>query len=119
MLRRFVALLAWLSIAHLTFVGSDFSCATHSGSDSRMQHTMAHHTYDARSADQAREDGAPCQTPMAPVCCQGLTSCFSWLAVIARPSISRIARDGSCMLQIVSKIPPSEIVAPDPPPPRV
>ena len=117
MLRRVAALLTALLMAHLTFVGSDFACAAHPGDTGGVPHAMAHHAGSATPSEDAPTDSAPCRTAATPMCCQGLTSCTPL-------SLTEPARLASAMVatntvpESVRDLPLSEIIAPDPLPPR-
>ena len=119
MLRRFIAALTWLFMAHLTIVGSDFACAAHSGDAAAPSHTMMHHGHASTSSHDARADQAPCRTPAVPMCCQALTSCAATVSLTESHYAQHIARDGTAIPAALSEMPLSQIIAPDPPPPRV
>ena len=120
MIRRVVALLTWLLMANLTLVGREPVCATtHSTHAAGMHHGHMDHEAVHTTSNQAGSDSTPCGTPSLPMCCQALTSCSM---VFSAPD----ARAGNVPHQLsasilvsVSRLPLSEIVAPDPPPPRV
>jgi hypothetical protein len=72
MLRRLVAVVTWFFMAHLTIVGSDLACASHSGDEAAMSNAMAHHEHATPHSEQGRMDDVPCRTPATPMCCQAL-----------------------------------------------
>jgi hypothetical protein len=118
MVRRFVALLIGLFMAHLTIVGSDFACAKHPGDAAGLHHSMAHHEGPAMNIEHAENDDAPCRTPSLPMCCQASTSCAVAVAIAESHSVHQVAARENSLSESVGEIPPSEIIAPDPPPPR-
>jgi hypothetical protein len=118
MLRRVVAMLTVLFTANLTMVGSDFACAEHPGDAAGMHKAMAHREHAAPDVSHAQDDEAACSTPSVPMCCQALTSCAVALSPAASQSMPLSARLAGAVLESVSEAPPSEIIAPDPPPPR-
>ena len=119
MLRRFTAFLTGLFMAHLTVVGSDFACAKHPGDAAGLHHPIVHHEHAATNLGHAENDDAPCRTHSVPLCCQALTSCAVALAITESHFVHQVAGRDNSVSESVSEIPRSEIVAPDPPPPRV
>jgi hypothetical protein len=119
MLRRLVGVLLWVMMAHLTIVGSDFSCASHSGDVAAMSQPMTHHRHAMAGSEQVMIDDAPCRMPTTPMCCQALTSCTAVMSVTQNRSFGCVSVDRSSVPRSASDIPRSEILAPDPPPPRV
>lgn len=118
MLRRLVAVVTWLLMAHFTFVGSDFACAEHSG-DPGVPLAMAHHEHAPPMSKGAATESVPCRTPVVPMCCQALTSCATAFSVTDADRHNHLTADGSVVAERVREMPRSEIIAPDPPPPRV
>ena len=118
MARRFVALLTCLLTLHLTLVGSDSVCAKHTGHSSEMLHGNQHAPQTVRGADQMGANGAPCETPVLPGCCHALTSC-STVSVGESSAPSRVIVERVPIPESANDLPLSEIIAPDPPPPRV
>jgi len=118
MLRRVAALLTGLLMAHLTFVGSDFACAAHPGDTAGVPHAMGHHGHSATTSEGAATESAPCRTPAVPMCCQGLTSCAPVLSLTERAPVAGVIVASKTVPECVRDLPLSEIVAPDPPPPR-
>lgn len=119
MLRRVVAALTWLVMVHLTMVGSDFICAAHSGDAAAPPHAMTHHEHASTSPHEARADQAPCRTPAIPMCCQALTSCAAALSLAESQHSNVIARAQRVVPTALGAMPLSQIIAPDPPPPRI
>jgi hypothetical protein len=117
MVRRLAALLTALLMAHLTFVGSDFACAAHPGDTAGMPHAMAHHA-EAATTSEVATDGAPCRTPAVPMCCQGITSCGPVSSLMETARLAGVIVASKIVPESVRDLPLSEIVAPDPPPPR-
>ena len=118
MLRRLVAVLTWMLMAHLTIVGSDVACASHSGDVAAMSHAMSHHQHAMPRSEQARMDDAPRGTPATPMCCQALSSCTAVMAVTQARPLGYGGTDRRVILRSGSDMQLSEILAPDPPPPR-
>jgi hypothetical protein len=118
MLRRLAALMTGLLMAHLTFVGSDFACAVHPGDMAGVPHGMAHHGHSATTSGTAATESAPCRTPVVPMCCQGLTSCAPMLSLTEAAPAARVMDATKTVSESVRDLPLSEIIAPDPPPPR-
>jgi hypothetical protein len=118
MVRRCFALLTWLFMAHLTFVGGDLACANHPGDTAGMHHATAHHEHAASNPEHAENDEAPCRTPLIPMCCQALQSCTVVVVMVEAGSVHRVSIARASASPSESEIPPSEIIAPDPPPPR-
>jgi hypothetical protein len=118
MLRRFAGLLTGLLMAHLTFVGNDFACAAHPGDTAGVQHAMAHHGHSATTSENAATENVPCRTPAVPMCCQGLTSCAPVLSVTEAAPVAHVMDASKTVPESVRDLPLSEIIAPDPPPPR-
>lgn len=119
MVRRFVAILAGLAMAHLTFVSEDFACAKHTGDAVSAHHAMAHREHRAATnVAHAGNDDAPCRTPLVPMCCQALTRCTVAVAIVESQSVHQLPQSDDSVSVSVREIPPSEIIAPDPPPPR-
>jgi len=119
MLRRVAALLTGLLMVHLTFVGSDFACAVHPGDTAGVPHAMAHHGHSATTSENAAAERAPCRTPAVPMCCQGLASCASVLSMTEAARVAGVTVTKNTLPESVRDLPRSEIIAPDPPPPRV
>src|SRR5690349_20966761 len=117
MLRRVVALITLLFTANLTMAGSDFTCAEHSGHVAGHA-TMAHHEHAPSGVPGADKNEAPCRAPAVPMCCQAVASCAVALSPASTPPLLRTPRLAGSVLASVSEAPPSEIIAPDPPPPR-
>ncbi|MFL5612458.1 MAG: hypothetical protein ACJ796_02220 [Gemmatimonadaceae bacterium] len=118
MLRRLAALITGLLMTHLIFVGSDFACAAHPGDTAGVRHAMAHHGHSATTSETAATESAPCRTPAAPMCCQGLTSCAPLLSLTEAAPVARVIDASKTVPESVRDLPLSEIIAPDPPPPR-
>lgn len=118
MARRFVAILTCLMTLHLTMVGGDSVCAKHAGHLSGMQHGNEHAPQAGPGADQMGANGAPCETPILPTCCHALTSC-STLSMGVSSAQSRVIVERVPVPQSANDLPLSEIITPDPPPPRV
>src|SRR6059058_5552944 len=118
MLRRLAGVLTGLLMAHLTFVGSDFACAAHPGHAAGVPHAMARHVHSATTSEDAATDSGPCRTPAVPMCCQGLTSCAPMLSLTKLASFAGVIVLSNTVPEGVRDLPRSEIVAPDPPPPR-
>jgi hypothetical protein len=108
-------------------VSSDAACATHMsdahahgasmsmGSGSMGGGSMGS-MHEHRGAVQ--EPQAPCDTPVQPNCCQALASCATVFAVgRASAAAHRPERAGIAATQL--RIPLSELIAPDPPPPKI
>ena len=119
MLRRIVAALTWLFMAHLTIVGSDLTCAAHAGDAAAPPHAMMHHGHPSTGSHEARADQAPCRTPAIPMCCQAITSCAAALPLAESQHSTVIAREGTALPATLGEMPLSLIIAPDPPPPRI
>ena len=117
MLRRFVALITLLFTANLTMVGSDFVCGEHSG-DVAGHVAMTRHGHATMSGPGEHHEEIPCHTPAVPMCCQALSSCAIALSPAASQSEPLILRLAASVLESRSEAPRSEIIAPDPPPPR-
>ena len=83
-----------------------------------MPHMTAHAEHAAPNVGHPATDAAPCRTPSVPMCCQALQSCTLALAVAASRTLHPIASDDDSIAASRSDLPRSEIVAPDPPPPR-
>jgi len=118
MLRRLAALLTILLMTHLSFVGTDLACAAHPGDSAAVPDAMAHHGHSAMTSESAATDSAPCRTPVVPMCCQGLTSCAPVLSLIEVARAAAAMVTSNTIPERVRDLPLSEIVAPDPPPPR-
>jgi hypothetical protein len=124
--RRLAAVFMAFLMLHLSVVSSDAACATH------MSDTHAHgqgmsmkggNTSGSMNASmQARggavqEPQAPCDTPVQPNCCQALASCATVFAV-GRASAPRQRPERAGVAATELLIPLSELIAPDPPPPK-
>jgi hypothetical protein len=118
MLRRLAALMTGLLMAHLTFVGSDFACAAHPEDMAGVPHGMVNHGHSATTSETAATESAPCRTPVVPMCCQGLTSCAPVLSLTEAARVSGVIVASKTVSESVRDLPLSEIIAPDPPPPR-
>ena len=103
---------------HLTLVGSDSVCAKHAGHSSGMKHGDQRAPQTLPSADQIRANGAPCETSLLPTCCQALTSC-STLSMGEHSATSRVIAERVPLPESANDLLLSEIIAPDPPPPKV
>ena len=84
-----------------------------------MSHAMAHHERATPRSEHVATDDAPCRTPATPMCCQALTSCAAVMSVTQARSFGYVSVVRSAVPRSVSDMPLSEILAPDPPPPRV
>jgi hypothetical protein len=125
--RRLAAVFMAFLMLHLSVVSSDAACATHMsdahahgasmsmGSGSMGGGSMGS-MHEHRGAVQ--EPQAPCDTPVQPNCCQALASCATVFAVgRASAAAHRPERAGIAATQL--PIPLSELIAPDPPPPKI
>jgi hypothetical protein len=125
--RRLAAVFMAFLMLHLSVVSSDAACATHMsdahahgasmsmGSGSMGGGSMGS-MHEHRGALQ--EPQAPCDTPVQPNCCQALASCATVFAVgRASAAAHRPERAGIAATQL--RIPLSELIAPDPPPPKI
>jgi hypothetical protein len=125
--RRLAAVFMAFLMLHLSVVSSDAACATHMsdahahgasmsmGSGSMGGGSMGS-MHEHRGAVQ--EPQAPCDTPVQPNCCQALASCATVFAVgRASAAAHRPERAGIAATQL--RIPLSELIAPDPPPPKI
>ena len=119
MVRRFVAILAGLAMARLTLVGEDFACAKHTADAASVHHAMAHHEHHAATnLGHARNHDSPCRTPLVPMCCQALTTCTVAVAIAESQSLHQLPQNDNSVWVSVGEIPLSDVIAPDPPPPR-
>ena len=80
---------------------------------------MAHHDHAPPNTKGAATESVPCRAPAVPACCQALTSCATVFSMTDAHRHNRLMVDGSVVAERVSEMPRSEIIAPDPPPPRV
>jgi hypothetical protein len=120
--RRFLGLLTWLLVLHLTLVRSDTVCAEHGVGGAHAAQTPAdahdqeHHAVTTGSTGGAED--TPCQVPTRPQCCEALASCTTSL-VASRGSSRLDAYDrGLVILVAGTPIPASQAAGPEPPPPR-
>src|SRR5438270_8419616 len=102
----------------LAFVSSDLTCATHPDHLAGLPHAMAHHAHSATTSHHAATEDAPCRTPAVPMCCQGFTSCAAVLSLTEAVPAARVIEASKTVPESVRDLPLSEIIAPDPPPPR-
>ena len=124
--RRFAALLLTLLTLHLNLLGTDSACAKHGSHGlsvggermqmaSGMSSAMTHTGHLSATKDNAQHE--PCEIPAQSNCCRALVSCsivFSSNDAINAESM----RLHDLIAGSVSRVPRSEIVAPDPPPPK-
>jgi hypothetical protein len=74
--------------------------------------------HDASPGSRPERDEKPCDTPIIPTCCHALASCTGVLSAPESRPLDVSGQQHGSHPQSVSRLPRSEIVAPDPPPPR-
>ncbi len=125
LLRRFTGVLTAACMIHLSVVASDGACATHAGGAHDMAGGMATASGSAEMDTMMSPDSAvgekatshQCETPIQPDCCRALASCSSTFSVTASTAGLPAIQRGE-ILQNVSEMPRSEMVAPATPPPK-
>jgi hypothetical protein len=117
--RRLIGLLVAVLMAHLTFVGADFSCAQHGDRGMISHHEAApSHAAMAMRTTAAAATDQPCQTPTQPECCRAMTSCTISAALGTPDASSERPLSRDVIASALMRIPRSPITAPDPPPPK-
>lgn len=130
--RRITAALATLLLAHMMWVGTGYACsmpemaqgsedmagpAGMNMSSAEMAH-MSMATMMEPSSDAPVHDHESCELPWAPNGCQSMASCAALaLAVLPQP----LQAQASASLRVASHFvltPPSQVRAPELPPPR-
>ena len=84
-----------------------------------MSHAKAHHDHATSGSEHVTADDVPCRTPATPMCCQALISCGAVMSATQARSFGDVGVERNAVPGSMSNMPRSEILAPDPPPPRV
>lgn len=119
--RRLYGIVVGLLMLHLTFVGADWSCAQHGDAPARgHQHAMmGHHRGEATAVHELTSaPEQPCETPTQPGCCRAMTSCAINIAFANGAALGELPPRHAQIGSGVSDVPPSQMAAPDPPPPK-
>ena len=117
--RCVLSLITAASLLHLTLVGRDLVCSQHDA-DGRppivqaalpVLETGAHASHEA-------ETESPCRTPGLPACCQLIASCGIAMSGGVEVDVADIAHGGTDADAMITIIPRSTTLGPEPPPPK-
>ena len=134
---RVSGLVTMVFMAHLTLVGSDLACASHS--HGAMGHSMAHgmpgdmaamsptasHDVDAGASHEVADAGQssasdtpPCEVPATDHCCDAMAGCAVTLVVDHAAANPAITGASARVVGLRTNTPSSRLTAPEPPPPK-
>lgn len=128
--RRLTALVLSLLLAHVTWVGSGFACAMPAMGHSASAVATTGDTLEGMAGmampgatgqptdGRPTHDHAPCRLPWAPDGCQSMTTCAP-LALVSYDEPLRTPDVVPASIAALAVLtPPSEVLAPELPPPR-
>jgi hypothetical protein len=132
LVRRPIALLSALLVAHVVLLGGGVGCATPMSRTS-LGYGASPRVISAADRGSAEMPGmpgmpmrsvpgrpdAPCNLPWAPAACQGMVPCGpAALATPPAPTVAAVAPVPEPAITLVVLAPPSRSTTPEPPPPR-
>lgn len=114
MIKRLSAVVLAFTMLHLTVALANADCSMHEHDAAAGAHAGMHH-----DGGHAPAEKTPCDTPVAPKCCQALVSCAPILAIDEGSEVvTTVAIAHAPIAAAVSERPLSRSTAPEPPPPK-
>jgi hypothetical protein len=116
---RLAGFLAALLMLHLTIVRADSACASHGSAHDAAAMHMPHATHHpGNESGHGQQHTPPCDTPTRADCCQALASCSVAIANSDARTATFIPRATRGVIADTVRTPPSQILPPEPPPPK-